>query len=151
MVDITRLRKNSEKKTVSVSSAEVKAADVSAATLQELFNLPADALITNAGVVVETAGQAGLTVDLGFAGGDELGDAVDIDDTGYKQVALVTDGALESADTTTTMAPRILTGTGKAVTAKFSEAPTAGVFYFIVEYIEYTLGCGELTALGDGT
>lgn len=146
MVDITRLRKNGEKKVVSVSAAEIKAADITSTALHELFNLPPDALIINAGVVVEVAGQASLTVDFGFAGGNELMNDVDIDDTGYKQNTLAT----TSGGTITTMAPRILTGTGKEVTAKFSAVPTAGVFHFIVEYIEYKLGNGMLTSLGNG-
>lgn len=146
MVDITRLRKNAEKKIVTVSSAEIKAADVKSTALQELFNLPADALIINAGVVVETAGQASLTVDFGFDGGAELGDNVVLSSTGYKQITLVTSGG----GTVTTVAPRILTSTGKSVTAVFSAVPTAGVFHFIVEYIEYKLGSGTLTELSDG-
>ncbi|NCB95268.1 MAG: hypothetical protein EOM35_02190 [Negativicutes bacterium] len=152
MVDITRLRKNSEKKSVSVSAAEIKAADIASTALHELFNLPPDALIVNAGVVVETAGQANLTVDFGFDGGYELMNDVDIDDTGYKQNTLVVAGtAADSVVTgTATVAPRILTGTGRTVTAKFSAVPTAGVFHFIVEYIEYKLGNGMLTQLGDG-
>ena len=69
MVDITRLRKFAEKKTVSISAAELRHTDVSSTAVQELFNLPPDALITNATCYVETAGQALLTVDFGFDGG----------------------------------------------------------------------------------
>ncbi len=135
MVDITRLRKNAEKKVISVSSAEIGHADVSGTALQELFKLPANSVITNASVYVETAGQASLTVDFGFDGGNELGNDLAISATGVKGTALA-------------LASRIATGTGKTVTAVFSADPTAGKFHFMVEYIEYTRGCGELTNYG---
>lgn len=149
MVDITRLRKNAEKKTVSVAAAKILHSDVSSVALQELFNLPADCLIINAGVVVEEAGQATLTVDFGFDGGTELGAAMPISTTGYKQTTMPVTG-VSGATGVATPAPRLLTGTGKTVTAKFSADPTAGAFHFIVEYIEYTLGNGKLMNYGDG-
>lgn len=129
MTDLTRKSKFNEKKTVSVAAAELSHEDVSGTALQELFNLPPNALITAAHTIVHEAGQTSLTVDLGFAGGDELGDAVDIDDVGPEGGVLTT---------------AIDTGTGKNVTAKFSADPTAGRFTFIVEFIEYTLGNGTL-------
>lgn len=135
MVDVTRLRKNAEKKQFSVSSAEIRHTDVNNTALQELFKLPPNSLITNATVQVETAGQAGLTVNFGFDGGSELGSALAISTTGPKGTALA-------------IASRIPTTTGKTVTATFSADPTAGVFHFIVEYIEYTRGCGEYTNFG---
>lgn len=157
MVDITRLRKNAEKKTISVSSAEINASDVGATTLQELFLLPANAVIVDAGIVVETAGQSGLTVDFGFDGGNELGNDIAISSTGYKQVAesiaslTLTEGTPNTLSAgTVTKSPRILTGTGKSVTATFSADPTAGKFHFIVEYIEYKLGNGKLTNYSAG-
>lgn len=149
MTDLTRLRKFAEKKTYSVSAATVKHGDVAGTTLQELFKLPANALITDAAVVVKTAGQTSLTVDFGFDGGNELGNDLDIDGAGVVTVPLVTSttvtGNAETAAGTAVKAPRIDTGTGKTVTAKFSADPTAGEFVFIVEYIEYDLGNGQLT------
>ena len=147
MTDITRLRKNAEKKTVSVASAEILHSDVGGTAIQELFNLPGNSLIINAGVVVEAAGQASLTVDFGFDGGNELGNDLDIDGTGYVAAGIAVSGNAE----TLALAPRILTGTGKTVTAKFSADPTAGKFHFIVEYIEFTLGNGKMMSYGDGT
>ena len=135
MVDVTRLRKNAEKKQISVSSAEIRHTDVGSTALQELFKLPPNCLITNATCFVETAGQASLTVNFGFDGGTELGSALAISATGAKGTALA-------------IASRIATGTGKLVTAVFSADPTAGVFHFIVEYIEYTRGNGEYTNFG---
>lgn len=142
MVDISRLRKFAEKKTLSVSAAEVRHGDVSATTLQELFKLPPNCLIVDCGVVVEVAGQGSLTVDFGFDGGAELGNDLDIDGTGYVNGLPTT--VTGNADTFNPI-PRILTGTGKTVTAKFSADPSAGIFHFIVTYIEYTLGNGKLT------
>ena len=155
MPDITRLHKNAEKKVVSVACAKILHGDVAATTSQELFILPANCLIINSGVVVEVAGQANLTVDFGFNGGNELGNDLDIDGTGYVQVPLslatltLTEGTPNTLSASTiTPAPRILTGTGKTVTAKFSADPSAGVFYFIVEYIEYRRTNGELMNFG---
>lgn len=135
MADLTRLKKFAEKKTYSVAAARVTHDMVADTALQELFELPADCLIVDACVDVKTAGQALLTVDFGFDGGAELGNDLDIDGAGVVSVAL--SGGVK--------APRIDTGTGKTVTAKFSADPTAGDFVFIVEYIEYELGNGKLT------
>lgn len=52
---------------------------------------------------------------------------------------------LTSGAGTVVHSPRILTATGKTVTAAFSAKPTVGVFHFMVEYIEYTLDNGDLT------
>lgn len=226
MVDLTRNKKFAEKKTISISAARILHGDVSATSLNELFNLPANCLITRAGVAVHSAGQGGLTVNIGFAGGSELGSAIPLDGTGYfdaDAVSTLTDltgtmaltsgagtialtsGAgtgviddltgvistltlneaqpntlnagtitLSSAAVTNTLtdltgtgvvadltgtcvltsgagtvvaAPRILTTTGKNITATFSADPTAGDFSFIVEYIEFELGNGNLTEL----
>lgn len=141
MTDLTRLRKFAEKKKYSISAATVKHGDVAGTTLQELFKLPPNALIVDSAVVVKSAGQTSLTVDFGFDGGNELGNDLDIDGTGVVTVPLVVSGS----GTIGTKAPRIDTGTGKTVTAKFSADPTAGEFVFIVEYIEYDLGNGQLT------
>lgn len=151
MADLTRLYKNSEKKTVSVSAAMVKHTDVGDTASNELFKLPPNCVITDAVVVVEEAGQSNLTVDFGFDGGNELGNDLDIDGISVVSVPLVTSttvtGNAETAAGTATKAPRIATGTGKTVTAKFSANPTAGKFHFIVSYIEYTKGNGDLTNL----
>lgn len=136
MADLTRKYKNNEKKTYSVVAARVKHTDVTTGA-NELFKLPPNCLIVDAAIVTEVAGQASLTVDFGFDGANELGNDIDIAAAGVDTVAL--SGGVK--------APRILTGTGKTVTATFSADPTAGEFVFIVEFIEYTKGCGELTNL----
>lgn len=207
--DLTRLRKYAEKKSISVSAAQVKFGDVVSTNTLQLFKLPPNALIVSAGVVVDTVANGAITVDFGFDGGTELGSALDVHTAiGYKQatqaVALtsgaltgtvttltgttaltsgaltgnltsgtvsggnlvanlamtgtvttltgtctLTSGALTGTVTTltgtATPAPRITTLTGKTVTAKFSAGPTAGDMTFIVEYIEYAKGNGDLT------
>ena len=169
--DITRLHKHAQKKTVSVSAANVLFGDVVSINTMQLFKLPPNALIVAAGVVVDTVANGAITVNFGFDGGIELGNALDIHTgVGYKQdkeVSTVTtltgtltgitlnEGtpntfnagtvALTSGAGTVTHAPRILTGTGQIVTAVFSAGPTAGDFTFVVEYIEYKLGCGNMT------
>ena len=131
MTDLTRKRDFAEKKVVSVASAEVNYTEVDD-TAQVLFNLPSDALDTDVYCVTKVAGQASLTVDVGVDGGAEFGNDLDIDNTGVTTDFRAGTGVYD-------------TGTGTAVTATFSAAPTAGVFVFVVEYIEYTLGNGCLT------
>jgi len=152
MTDLTRKKDFAEKKTISVSSARLQYGDIADTTLQELFNLPENCLITDAGIIRHTAGQAGLTVAFGFAGGTELGAAVVMSAAGYIDTAEViatlalaegTPNTLTSG--TITKGPRILTTTGKNVTVKFSATPTAGDFTFIVSYIEFDLGNGKMT------
>jgi hypothetical protein len=132
MTNLTRVGKNSEKKTVSASAVTVKAGDVADAS-NELFVLPPNALIVASYCIVKVAGQASLTVDFGFDGGAELGNDLDIDGAAVVE-GLADAGALD-------------TGTGKTVTALFSATPSAGEFVFIVEYVEYNKGCGDLTNL----
>ncbi|PIR06689.1 MAG: hypothetical protein COV55_02950 [Candidatus Komeilibacteria bacterium CG11_big_fil_rev_8_21_14_0_20_36_20] len=159
MTDLRRIRKNYEKKVISVSSANVKHTDVDSTASNELFELPANCLIIEAGVQRVVAGQANLTVDFGFDGGNELGDGLALNGTGYIQdpqagtidALTLTEGApntLASGTTTLTKAPRIPTGTGKTVTAKFSADPSAGEFEFICVYIEFGKNNGEYTDFG---
>ena len=133
MTDLTRKGNFAEKKAVCASAATLLHSDVADTAQQDLFNLPANALITDAYCITKVAGQALLTVDFGFDGGAELGNDMDIDNTGV---------VTGTPDTTA-----IDTGTGQKVTATFSADPTAGEFVFIVEYIEYTLGTGKLTEM----
>jgi len=148
MVDITRKSDFCEKKTISVASAVVTHDMVANTDLHKLFNLPERALITDAWVVTEVAGQTNLTVDFGFDGGNEFINDADIDNTGVVQAPYATSitltGNAETVTTGTVKNLNLLTGTGKTVTAKFSADPTAGRFVFIVEFIEYTLGVGDL-------
>lgn len=131
MTDLTRVGKNADKKTVSVSAVTVDYTEVANAVANELFVLPPNALIIASYCIVKVAGQAALTVNYGFSGSNELGSALDIDGAAVLE--------------TTADAGALDTGTGKTVTAIFSEAPTAGKFTFIAEYIEYDKSCGDYT------
>lgn len=127
MTDLTRKSTFSQKKGVCVASARITHDMVADTALNTLFNLPENAIITDAFVVVEAASQAGVTVDFGYDGGSELDN-----DASVASVAVIkTELALN-------------TGTGKAVSAKFSAAPTAGTFVFVVEFIEFDLATGPL-------
>lgn len=135
IIDKTRLKKAAEKKTVSVSSTKVLFSDVPAPgtdTLQ-LINLPENAVVTDAYLVVNKATQAAITVDIGFAGGAELGNNLVVSAVGFVAGALVNNAA------------HLLTGTGKTVTVIFSALPTAGDIDIVVEYTEHTLSNGNLT------
>lgn len=140
MTDLKKVGKFANKKTRSVSSATLVGgssaaldggAYVASTGTQELFTVPANSLITDCYVVVEEAGQALLTADIGYAGGNELFNDADID-----AVSVVKDAGIKLA-----------TGTGKTITAKFSAAPTQGRFHVVVEYIEFTKSNGDLTAV----
>lgn len=139
MTDLTRKSNFSQKKGVCVASARITHDMVADTALNTLFNLPENAVISNSYVVVEVAGQASLTVDFGFAGGDELGDGLALD---------VTAGTVVSTPlvVASSAAAQVLlhTGTGKAVSAKFSSDPSAGTFVFVVEFTEYDLATGSL-------
>lgn len=161
MTDLTRKKDFSQKKTLSVAAARVTHDMVAGTTVQKLFNLPANAVIVDAMIVVEVQGQGSLTVDFGYTGaadvlynnaaldgndGDVLSEPHDISGLtlteGTPNVYLA-GGAVKN--------PRIWTGTGKEVIATFSADPTAGSFVFIVTYIEYDLANGQLMNLSDGT
>lgn len=150
MTDLTRKKDFSQKKTRSVAAARVTHDMVSGTTAQELFNLPANALIVDAMVVVEVAGQNGLTVDFGYTGSaNALGNDLDIDGTGVVKTPLtVTNDGAGTDPVAGGIA--IPTTTGKEIIATFSADPTAGSFVFIVEYIEYDLANGQLMQLSDG-
>lgn len=135
MVDITRLRKNAEKKTVSVSACCVLAADIVDNTLHHIFRIPANALIVSAGILVKEASQAAVTADLGVDGDATLGSALVMSATGFKATNIAVGP----------QAPRIDSGTGLAISVKFSAKPTQGLFIPVIEYIEYDMGNGDYT------
>lgn len=154
MANLTHKSKFSEKKTRSVAAVRVTH-DMVATGANQLFNLPPNALVVDAAVIVEAAGQANLTVDFGYTGAaNAFGNDLDIDGTGVVTVPqaiaalTLTEGTPNTLSAgTVTKSPRILTGTGLEVIATFSEDPSAGTFVFIVEYIEFDKGNGELMNL----
>ncbi len=140
MVDLVKIPFFSKKRVKSVSAAVLVGgstaaldggAYVNTTAVQELFNVPADALITDAYVVPEEAGQAALTCSVGFVGGSGT--------------ELINAGAVSTTTVVKDAGVKIPTTTGKKVQATFSAGPTQGRFVVIVEYTEYSKACGDLT------
>lgn len=136
-VNLTRLKKRTEKKTKSISAANVTAADLVdtlALDILQLVEAPADAVLVDAYLIVKTAFDAGITAKVGFDGGAELVAALTaVDTVGFKAGALV-----DNTD-------HLLTGTGKHITLVLSALPTVGELEVVAVYDEPTLGCGNLT------
>ena len=144
MTDLTRGRSFNEKKTRSVAAGVITYDQVVGTTVHDLFVLPERAIVTAAYLVPEVASQAAITVDIGFKGGagNELFNDAAVSNTTVKTTNVASvDG---NAQTNVPTAIALLTGTGKTVTAQFSAQPTAGRFAVVVEFIEYTLGNGDL-------
>ena len=129
MTDLTRNGKFHEKKTYSVASAELDFSDFDGTNQLDLFNLPADCIVTNAHVIIKTAFDATRTFNVGFSGGAEL-----ISVGAASAVAVLTDA----------LAAPLVTGTGKTVSLLPNAAVTVGKCTVIVEFIEPNLGCGNL-------
>lgn len=132
MTNLSLKGKASEKKTITHLGIVIEHSEINNASLNEIFTIPPRSLITRAYAINEVAGQASLTADLGFKGGTgaELLNDADMDGT----------PGVVKGDLTTP----IWSGTGKTVGVTFSADPTAGRFVFVVEFIEYTLGNGNL-------
>lgn len=152
-VDLTRKYGYNEKKTISVAAATMKAADILDATAHDLFNLPNNALITNAWLICEEYGQTNLTLSVGIKGvsATSLFNAIDVDGTPANKVSDAKT-AFGGTGTTPNIAssvkgPNILTGTGATVILTASVKPTAGRFVVVVEYVEYDLGNGNLMSI----
>lgn len=140
MGDLTRINKNNEKKTRSVAAALITPDMINNTDAMELFMLPVRSLITAAYIVREVAANA-ITLDVGFSGGQELFNDAALNATGVLSTnTLALTGNAESV----TPGIALQTTTGKTVTLKASGDMTAGRFYVIVEFIEFTLGNGNL-------
>lgn len=158
--DITRKKDFSQKKSRCVAAARVTHDMVGGTEFYELFNLPPNALIVDSCMLTKVAGQANLTVDFGSdANEDLLLDEVTADeDAGHVHSAGFDISGLTLTEGTpntylggeAVKTPRIDTGTGMSVGASFSEAPTAGEWVFVVEFVEYDLANGTVMNLGTG-
>lgn len=135
-VDLTRRPDFNEKKTLSIQAVPIKYTDISDATAHKLFTLPPNCLVTQAYVLTKTPGQALLTADLGFTevNGNDLGDDLDVNGPAGKVDANMS-----------TFYMGVDTGTGRTVAITFSAKPTAGEWVVVVQFVEYTLGNGQLT------
>lgn len=139
MVDLTRANKNNEKKTKSVAAALITPDMISNTDTIDLFMLPVRSLITAAHIIREVAANA-ITADLGFDGGSELFNDAVLNATGV----LTTNQTTNDGAGTDPSGITIQTTTGKKVTLKPSGDMTAGRFYVVIEFIEFTLGNGNL-------
>lgn len=179
LTDITRKKNFSQKKTYSVAAARVTYDMVDGTHFNEVFRLPANALVVDVSMVVKVPGQTNLTVDFGTdANEDALLDEVAADGVAgtvksTAEVSTVTTltgtvtaltlneaapptlnsgtVALTSGAGTVAKSPRIDTNTGLVIGASFSAQPTAGEWVFVVEFIEYDIANGQLMNLGEGT
>ena len=132
--DQTLNGKNSQKKSISVSSATIDfgAQNLAIADVVSVFTLPADAVVTNAFFYVQT-GVAGVT----STGKITVGTTDVVAAVAFAGTA----GAVKGGAVT-----KAHTGTGSEVTITIgTAAATAGVVEVVVEYIEYTKTSGELT------
>ena len=126
--------KNNSKVSASSSSAAISFDDQTVATGETVavFNLPANAVVTNAFFKVDT-GVTGATA----TGKITVGSTDVISAVAFAGVA----GAIKGGTTT-----KVDTGTGAEVLVTIGTADaTAGSVTAIVEYTEYTKTTGELT------
>ena len=135
MTDLRRSGTLNQKKGICVAAAELDFATLTAVTgSHELFNLPPEAVITNAYVHVMTASDA-ATSNTGI-----IGTAVD-------GTQVLSAANLKTAGKQGTFTGQSLTTTGKTVYFKQTVvgAATVGKFLVVVEYLEYNKTTGEYT------
>lgn len=134
----TRNATNSQKKSISISSATLKFTEQAVASGESVsvFNLPANAVVTNAFFMVET----GLT-NATATGKITVGSTDAIAAVAFAGVA----GAVKGGAVT-----KVPTLTGAEVTVTIGTAnATDGEVVAVVEYIEYDKATGELTNFSD--
>lgn len=139
MTDLTRKLNSMQKKSLSVMAVlivEGEEVDENAGN-HLLANLPADSVITNAYIVVQTASDAATaaTATLGTASAG---------------AQLLTGANLKTLGKQGTFVPGVSTGTGAEVWLNVTKtgAKTAVAKYLVVvEYLEYTKNTGEYTAV----
>jgi hypothetical protein len=131
--DLTQKFKANEKKSLSIAATKISFGEIVDNTFHEVFKLPDFSIIKRAYLIVHSASQAAVTMDVGFEDGakNEL-----FDNAVMSAVTAVS--ATKSAELS------LLTGTGKNVGVLFSAKPTQGEFTLVVEFIEYQLGNGNL-------
>ena len=143
-VNVKTYGKNNQKKGVCASVATIKPADLTnadgvatAGTLASgdvvtVFSLPADAIVTNALIVVKTGATTGTQTMKITVGSTDV-------------IAAVAVGTADNAVKGGTVT-RAATGTGADVTVTTGVgALTDGEFEIVVEYVEYVRTTGEYT------
>ena len=134
-IDLRRKGTLNQKKTICVAAALLDFTTVGATTESfKLFNLPENAVITNAYVHVVTASDA-VTSNAGTIGTAEDGSQV------------LSAANLKTLGKQGTFTGQSLTGTGKTIWFKqtVTGAATVGEFLVVVEYLEYNKNTGEYT------
>lgn len=127
--------KNNQKKAICASTATITVADtgtIASGETVSVFNLPADAVVTNAYVVTRSAISGGTqTVKITVGGTDVIA-----------AVVLGTAANAVKGGTVTKKA----TGTGAEVTATVGVADlTDGIIEVVVEYVEFDRTTGQYT------
>lgn len=134
-MDLRRVGTLNQKKSICVAAAELDFETLGAVTASfQLFNLPAEAVITNAYVHVITASDA-ATSNAGIIGTAEDGTQV------------LSAANLKTLGKQGTFTGQSLTGTGKTIWFKqtVTGAATVGKVLVVVEYLEYNLNTGNYT------
>ncbi len=128
--DLSRRRKNTEKRTINISTARLSFDEMNLTDDHQILVLPENAIIKNAFVNVKEAADVAITADIGFEGGTgiELFDDVDLVTLGLTEAEVALD-----------------TGTGKTIIVTPSAELTQGSFDVVIEYIEYNMSNGQLT------
>lgn len=135
MADLRRVGTHNQKKAICVAAAELDFETLGAVTASfELFNLPENAVITNAYVHVVTASDA-ATTNVGSIG------------TALDGTQVLSSANLKTLGKQGTFTGQSLTGTGKTIYFKqtVTGAATVGKFLVVVEYLEYNLNTGSYT------
>lgn len=131
MTNLTNKKDFAQQKIVSVSSAHLESSDFDKANALDLFNLPANAIVTEVYVnVISSQAGTGVNVNVGFdsrAGADSLA-------TVSLNTAALTHASVNKP-----------TQTGKLFTLKPSVAITSAEVEVVVVYIEYRVKSGSLT------
>lgn len=135
-IDLRRKGTLNQKKAICVASAVLDFETLGAATESfQLFNLPENAIITNAYVHVVTASNA-ATSATGIIGTAENGTQV------------LSAANMKTLGKQGTYTGQSLTVTGKTIWFKqtlVGAAPTVGEVIVVVEYLEYNKNSGEYT------
>ena len=137
-VDITRSEGRTTKRGISVFSTTIDVAEAAtSADVYQVLVLPAESQVLRASVQIMTANDAATSAiaDLGFDGGDELINDVDL-----------TAAADTFVENTGSAVPTIKeTGGTVTYTPTYTGALTAGKVLVTIEYNEYEKKTGELT------
>jgi len=139
-VNLTRADKNNYKLQSCFATVELDYTSnvPTSGDIYEVFVLPKLAYVVSAEMIVITASDAvsAATADVGFAGGDTLLDGVNLKSAAGVKLSGGTNAAVPAVK-----------ATGGTVTFKptYTGETTVGKWRLVIQYLEYTKYCGELT------